>query len=114
MSELSTLPAVAKSLVSEVSEIAPVELSPLKLANIVELGGSSKDVALARLVELASKSGEGLIDPTEIVNAILEARISARSDANYTLADQLRDLLINAGILVNDGPSGTTWELNKN
>ena len=114
MSELSTLPAVAKSLVSEVSEIAAVELSPLKLANIVELGGSGKDVALARLVELASKSGEGLIDPTEIVNAILEARISARSDANYTLADQLRDLLINAGILVNDGPSGTTWELNKN
>ena len=114
MSELSTLPAVMKPLVSGVTEDDPVELSPLKLANIVELGGGGKDVALARLVELASKSGEGLIDPTEIVNAILEARISARSDANYTLADQLRDLLINAGILVNDGPSGTTWELNKN
>ena len=62
---------------------------------------------------LAQTGGEGFIDPTPIVEGIISARKNARKNGNYELADELRNILNNAGIEINDGASGTTWEIPK-
>jgi peptidase E len=82
---------------------------PLELAQIAANGGESGLEALAQLVQLATTGGEGYIDPTPLVDAILAARVSARLSGQYHLADQLRDLLLDSNFDVRDGPDGTTW-----
>ena len=54
----------------------------------------------------ADKSG---VDPAEI-EALIQKRNQAREDKNYARADEIRDSLANRGIVLEDGPSGTTWK----
>jgi cyanophycinase-like exopeptidase len=82
---------------------------PLELAQIAARGGEGGLEALAQLVQLATTGGEGYIDPTPLVEAILAARVNARLSAQYQLADQLRDVLLESNFDVRDGPEGTTW-----
>ena len=84
---------------------------PLELAEIAATGGDAGLEALARLVRLASTGGEGYIDPTPLVESLLNARVAARAQGQYDLADELRDVIVKAGIDVQDTPSGTTWSL---
>ncbi|MCA9731887.1 MAG: cysteine--tRNA ligase [Deferribacteres bacterium] len=44
-----------------------------------------------------------------LMQAILKTRQTLRKEKNWALADQLRDDLANAGIVLEDSPSGTTW-----
>jgi cysteinyl-tRNA synthetase len=64
-------------------------------------------------VLLAQSGGEGFVDPTPIVEGILSARFNARKNGNYELADELRSILNDSGIEINDGLNGTTWEITK-
>ena len=84
---------------------------PLDLAEIVAGGGPDATRALARLVQLAESGGEGTIEPAGLVEGVLAARREARAAGQYALADQLRDALVEAGIEIQDGPTGTTWSL---
>jgi hypothetical protein len=84
---------------------------PLELAEIAETGGEGGREALALLVQLASTGGEGFIDPTSLVEAVLKSRASARAQGHFELADQLRDVIVNAGIDVQDTPEGSTWSI---
>jgi cysteinyl-tRNA synthetase len=61
---------------------------------------------------MASTGGEGYIDPSSLVVGLLDLRESARSGRDFTLADRIRDLLVDAGIEVMDSPDGTTWRIN--
>jgi hypothetical protein len=81
------------------------------LAERASSGGPDALEAIARLVRRASEGGEGRIDPTALVDAVLAARASARDLGQYELADQLRSALVASGIDVNDGPDGSTWSL---
>jgi cysteinyl-tRNA synthetase len=67
--------------------------------------------ALAQLVQLSATGGEGFIDPTSLVEGVLAARVNARTNGQYELADELRDALVKAGIDVQDTPQGTSWSL---
>ena len=40
---------------------------------------------------------------------LLAARANAREDKNWSESDRLRDLLLNAGIAISDGPDGQSW-----
>jgi cysteinyl-tRNA synthetase len=60
---------------------------------------------------LSATGGEGYIDPTDLVEGVLAARVNARANGQYGLADELRDSLVKAGIDVQDTPTGTTWSL---
>jgi cyanophycinase-like exopeptidase len=84
-----------------------------ELAEVVAKRGDSSLSALASLVTMAEQGGTGFIDPTALINGILEARQSARESKQYALSDQLRDILINAKVEINDTPDGTTWELGR-
>jgi cysteinyl-tRNA synthetase len=83
----------------------------VQLAEIAAAGGAEGLEALAQLVQLASTGGKGFIDPTPLVEGILSARVNARTNGQYELADELRDVIANAGIEVQDTPEGTVWSI---
>ena len=84
---------------------------PSDLAQTVLNGGPAAVEALAQLVQLSATGGEGFIDPTSLVEGVLAARVNARTNGQYELADELRDALVKAGIDVQDTPQGTSWSL---
>ena len=43
------------------------------------------------------------------IQALLDARISARAQKNWALSDSLRDQLTDAGLEINDGADGQSW-----
>jgi cysteinyl-tRNA synthetase len=48
------------------------------------------------------------IDETKIA-ALIDARLAARKAKNYKEADRIRDELARQGVILEDGPKGTTW-----
>ncbi len=45
----------------------------------------------------------------EQIEAQLQARMAARKSRNFAEADRIRDALLEAGVILEDGPAGTTW-----
>ena len=54
-------------------------------------------------------SGSGGLSDVEI-NELIEERDGARAEKNFDRADEIRDRLAEAGILLEDGAQGTTWK----
>ncbi len=52
------------------------------------------------------------VDEVAIADAI-EARKAARAARNFAESDRIRDDLLAKGIVLKDGPEGTTWEIKK-
>jgi cysteinyl-tRNA synthetase len=50
---------------------------------------------------------QGLSD--QQIEAMIQARLDARAAKNWAEADRMRDELQAAGIILEDGPQGTTW-----
>ncbi|MDE0804837.1 MAG: hypothetical protein OSA99_16120 [Acidimicrobiales bacterium] len=70
--------------------------------------------ALRRMVvRLGELADVGVRDPRSVVgpfvDAVLDARVAARTAAQYDLADALRDRLAAAGVEVRDTPEGAEW-----
>ena len=53
--------------------------------------------------------GAGLAKP--LIEMLLTARQDLRKAKQYTLADRIRDDLAKLGVIVEDGPNGSTWRL---
>ena len=51
---------------------------------------------------------------SEKVDKLVEKRNNARMSKNFSLADKIRDDLLNAGIIIKDTGQETTWELSQN
>jgi cysteinyl-tRNA synthetase len=47
------------------------------------------------------------------INSEIAARNAARKAKNFTESDRIRDKLLAHGIVLKDGPKGTTWELKR-
>ena len=58
--------------------------------------------------EWFSGNVDGELAATE-VDALIEQRNAARAAKDFATADKIRDQLADAGIQIEDGPSGTTW-----
>ena len=52
------------------------------------------------------------VDTVAIADAIA-ARNAARKARNFAESDRIRDELLAKGIVLKDGPQGTTWEVQK-
>jgi cysteinyl-tRNA synthetase len=57
-------------------------------------------------------AGKPQVDATAIANAIA-ARNAARKAKNFTESDRIRDDLLAKGIVLKDGPQGTSWEVKR-
>ncbi|MEN1729418.1 MAG: cysteine--tRNA ligase [Pseudomonadota bacterium] len=58
----------------------------------------------------ASRQAETDLDEAAI-EALIAKRNQARGDRDFSEADRIRDQLAEAGIVIKDGPEGTSWEL---
>ena len=85
------------------------------LANQARAGGNSAKldlVSAANILGLLQHSpdvwfkGEG--DET-IIESLIALRIEARKREDYAESDRIRDELMEQGVLLEDGPKGTTW-----
>ena len=47
----------------------------------------------------------------DAVGQLVEARVAARADKDFAEADRIRDELTAMGVVLKDGPEGTTWEI---
>ena len=60
------------------------------------------------------KQDEGMKDISlseEEILKYIEERKTARSNKDWKRADQIRDELLNKGIILEDSPQGTTWKV---
>lgn len=76
---------------------------------------SARRILRGMILELASSADQGLSDPRQVleplVEALLEQRAAARARRDFGAADVMRDRLAGAGIEVRDSPLGVEWTL---
>ena len=75
---------------------------------LVQLGGVLGIMQMAPAEFLHAAAGNGDISPEEITR-LIEQRAQAKAEKNYAEADRLRNHLTERGIILEDGPDGTTW-----
>ncbi|MEO8767904.1 MAG: cysteine--tRNA ligase [Nitrosospira sp.] len=93
------------------------------LANEANKTGSSTDMALMKalgsvlgLLQQDSQQylqdsatvGDSVFTP-ERIEQMIQHRLLARANKDYSEADRIRKELLDAGIILEDGPQGTTW-----
>jgi cysteinyl-tRNA synthetase len=68
---------------------------------------------LQELMDVLGLTMKGLAGPTEaepFIALLAEVRSGLRQAKQWALADQIRDRLADLGVILEDGPEGTTWK----
>lgn len=68
----------------------------------------SEIVKLSDVLGLIVEKEDGILD--EDIDKLIEERQQARKDKNFKRADEIRDLLINQGIILEDTREGVRWK----
>ncbi len=63
------------------------------------------------IAEKKEKSLAGIDLSEEEINEMIARRNQARADKDWAASDEVRDLLLERGIILKDSPEGTTWEV---
>ena len=73
----------------------------------------ARDVLRGLVIRLGEAATEGLRDPDDVVRPLVDPLLSLRErlreDAAYQTADEIRDIVTEAGIEVHDIDTGTEW-----
>ena len=64
-------------------------------------------------LELTTETNNTSEVDTEFINSKIEERNEAKKNKNYELADQIRNELLEMGIILKDTREGTTFEIKK-
>ena len=88
----------------------PAAIAALHQANDLALAGGLGFLGFSNVQMKISARAK--VDTVAIADAI-EARNAARKAKNFAESDRIRDELLTKGIVLKDGPGGTTWEVKK-
>ena len=88
----------------------PLAIAELHKSDEVTLAGGLDLLGFSRVQDRIAPTLT--VDPEEIARAIA-ARNEARKSKNFKESDRIRDELAAKGIVLKDGPSGTTWEVKR-
>ena len=95
--------------------------TPLSIHEMHQLFNKGNYQDLGNVCAFFGFLSKGLKDVSKItpelskkVNKLVEKRNNARMSKNFSLADKIRDDLLNAGIIIKDTGQETTWELSQN
>jgi cysteinyl-tRNA synthetase len=83
------------------------------IGSVLGIGRSDPEKALADLTRIraARTTASGVARPSESeILAAIQARADARKAKDFSKADQIRKDLEVRGVLIKDGPQGTSWE----
>jgi len=101
---------------SAISEALLFKHFPSKAALYAEILSDEceADPALTELLEREPEAylhgGPAAAGPTDAeIEALIAKRTAARRNRDWALSDQIRDALQSQGIVLEDGPNGTTW-----
>jgi cysteinyl-tRNA synthetase len=89
----------------------PAAIASLHQADDVALAGGLGFLGFSN-VQLKIAARVAAVDEIEIARAI-EARNAVRAAKNFAESDRIRDDLLARGIVLKDGPGGTTWEVKR-
>jgi cysteinyl-tRNA synthetase len=89
----------------------PAAIASLHQADEMALAGGLGFLGFSNVqMKIAAKMDDALV--TFVAQAI-EARNAARKAKNFAESDRIRDALLAKGVVLKDGPQGTTWEVKK-
>ncbi len=117
MAALSTLATDANKAKSE-SEKATAKARLLKAGEMLGLLQRDPDIVFGRKVNASLNATLGNLQlhatatvdwPAEKIDALVSARFAARRAKNFAEADRIREELTEMGVIVMDGPEGSTW-----
>jgi cysteinyl-tRNA synthetase len=98
---------VAKA-AGETSKAASLAAELRRLGGVLGLLGHVPAAWLATASQLAGIASGDSLDPAEI-DQLVAARVEARRNRNWAESDRIRDALAARGVVLEDGPAGTTW-----
>jgi cysteinyl-tRNA synthetase len=78
--------------------------SPRLAGQLRALGGT-----LGLLQQEPEQFLRGADDDTAGIELLISVRTTAKKEKNYAEADRVRKVLLDKGIVLEDGPDGTTW-----
>jgi cysteinyl-tRNA synthetase len=82
-----------------------------RAGNFDELGSNLRALGLTGVAERQPRAGNLL--SAEFVKTQIELRTAARKAKDFKESDRIRDELLAKGIVLKDGPTGTTWEVKR-
>jgi cysteinyl-tRNA synthetase len=89
----------------------PAAIASLHQAGEMALAGGLGFLGFSNVqLKIAAKVDTGL---AQLVADAIAARNAARKAKNFAESDRIRDELLAKGIVLKDGPSGTSWEVKK-
>ena len=89
----------------------PSAIASLHQADEMALAGGLGFLGFSNVqMKIAAKMDDALVT---LVAQAIEARNAARKAKNFAESDRIRDDLLAKGVVLKDGPQGTTWEVKK-
>ena len=110
-------PVALSELQAAVKEGLSGEIPPLQAINLIEEMDGVLGLNLAAEAEKKAldnnlpKADSLSAEEAMRIEALIEERAAARKEKNWAKADEIRKALAAEGVLLEDGPGGTTWKL---